>query len=133
MSAIDVELGGHGVWRVLCYAFLTEEAAGRAYRKVYDEWVSKRGDFSLWRTTTPNRELWTVILCGRPENVMPVDVGGFLIDLDYESAYDFAMRRARSGYDAQKENPLAEEFLTVKHYEGGARIQSDGTVEPYRL
>ena len=121
-------------WEVIAYRFADEQSAGEAWEAIYNAAMADpEGDVSVWRTTTPERDLWLVVLCGKPERVAKYanPAGGTEFEISEGDAYRFALRRARVGADEEKKNPLAESVQQQAHYEGGARIGNDGGVTPH--
>lgn len=117
-------------WHVKAFEFPTAEAAHAEWQRIMDE--HPEGDFSAWRTTTPEGDCHLVIVCGRPERIQPLSVGGTPFQLDDRSAGLFALRRARVGLDAEVADPEITHVNMVEHYEEGAVIGDLGGVRPYR-
>lgn len=118
------------VWMVCAYEFPDEQSAGVVWERIEEESRGKHDNFSVWRTTTPDRSQWFVVICGEPRH-LPF-VGGEPSLLNYEQARNFVIRRARTGVDAFVKNPN-EHFEQRTRY-GDHPVTIDpatGEVEPY--
>jgi hypothetical protein len=121
----DFVIGGIE-WVVVAYEQLDEATAAREWQALYD--AHPKGNFSVWRTTTPERSHWLLILCGRPEDLEKVTVPGVPFQLDQGTAQSFALRRARVAIDAINEG-ATESVRQEAHYgPDGARIHDDGRI-----
>jgi hypothetical protein len=116
------------VWRVRARIQESEEAAGERYTQLVEQYLLAHGEFSVWRITDLKRSKWLIVACGLPEKVDPLDLGGGPGKLSPDEAAMFCGRRLRVAIDAADENPLAEEFSQVAHYEQGAVIAPDGSI-----
>lgn len=128
-----IPLPGGGTWIVRAFQYQTADEARVVWEKIEEESRGKRENFSIWRTTNPERTEHFVVVCGRPGNLPEVE-GGKPYRLDRRIADDFALRRARTGMDAFAKNP-------DEHFEMRARYGEDhpmkidpetGGVEPYK-
>lgn len=117
-----------GPWRVVARRFPDEVTAARAWLAIRD--AHPRGDFSVWRTTTPSRDLHLLVVCGAPERLDGVELEGEPFLLDRVSAERFALRRARALAEATEQLPedWPGDVSTEGHYPEGVRIADDGDV-----
>jgi hypothetical protein len=131
VNHVDISVLPGLTWRVIALEQSSEQAAGALYERLVSDYIGDpgSGNFSAWRTTTPDRSRWLVIVCGKAEHVDPLDLPGVPYQLTWGEAEAFASRRARVTMEAIEENPLRESYSQVAHYEQGGRIMPDGTVK----
>ncbi len=128
---MKIELPTGDTWEVLAFKMPDEETAGAEFDRIQTESlmnvsVEEGGDFSVWRTTTPDRSLWAIVLCGAPDKLAPVTVnGGEPLDMDEDQARVFALRRAKLGFDAFVEGEGDQHFTQQAHFPHGARINPE--------
>lgn len=130
LAGYSFPLPGGGIWMVCAYEFPDEQSAGVVWERIEKESRGKRENFSIWRTTTPDRSQWFIVTCGEPQH-LPI-VEGIPCALDYDQARSFVIRRARTGMDAFEKNP-------TDHFENRTRYGSHpvtidpetGGVKPY--
>jgi hypothetical protein len=125
----EFEFADGSRWHVRAYAFPTGDAAHAEWLRLVDE--NPVGDFSAWRTATPEGDVHLVVVCGWPEKLSPLKVGGTPFPLDDRSAGLFALRRARVGYDAEQADPEVKRVNMVEHYDQPTVIGELGGVRPY--
>lgn len=121
-----------GSWIVRAFSFETADQARAVWEEIEEGSRGKKANFSIWRSTNPERTEHFVVVCARREHLP--EVPGTPYDLDYENARMFALRRARVGAD--------HEALGVrKHLEQEMRYGEEtpvtinpetGGVDPYR-
>lgn len=122
----EVVLTPEVTWLVSAFRMPDEETAARRWREIDDGGAE---NVSCWRTTSPDRTIHLIVLCGRREDVEAVEVadGGVPYDLDRVSAMHFALRRARVGTEAFADGSR-ERHTQRAHYPDGAFIEDDGSV-----
>lgn len=127
---MKIELPTGDAWEVLAFQMPDEETAGAEFDRIQAESLmnltpEEGGDFSVWRTTTPDRKFWAIVLCGAPDKLEPVTVnGGTPLELDDDQARTFALRRAKIGVDAIARGS-GDHFTQQTHYPHGARIDTE--------
>jgi hypothetical protein len=130
MTEHEFSLPDGGTWIVQAFEFPTEQKAKAVWEKIEAESKGKKRNFSIWRTTNPERTHWLVVICGRREH-LPNMKGGTPFELSREEAHQFALRRARVGADAWKENAPAFE-QEMRYSQPMVINPQTGEVEPYR-
>lgn len=86
-------------WVVIAYEFPTPEQARIEWERIEFGSRGQKGDFSIWRTMTPDKEHHYIVVCGAREK-LPEVRDGTPAEIDPRMADDFALRRARTGLDA---------------------------------
>ena len=104
-----------GEWALRAFKYPDADTARVEWERLEASTRGKGENFSLWRTTTPARDLHLVLVCGRPHQIPSVE-GGEPFLLDEYSARDFFLRRAKVSADAFKERPDADHFEQVARY-----------------
>lgn len=121
-----------GEWVVRAYLYDTLEQAREVYR--YHESTTRGGDwdFSVWAVTTPDMDDGLVVFCGHRDGLPPMDEEP--IELSYENAKEFVLRRAKVATDAFAENPAERYFEQRVSYgiENPQKIDEKGDVKPWQ-
>lgn len=107
---------------VRCFKFDNDSASWGCWKRAQLE----LSNVSCWRTTTPERDDWFVVVCGREDHWVDWSVfeNGIEIEMPEEQATPFLMRRLKLSVEA-KEAGFGE-IRQENHYEDGARITRDG-------
>lgn len=121
---------GSGDWIVRAYRYPTLEDARAKWKELEEKYVNAEGNHSAWATTTPDRSLSLLVVCGRKEHLPEIE--GELYPLSYDEARQFALRRAKVGMDAfEKYGPDAHISSRRRYGEKPVTITQSGDVTPW--
>lgn len=110
----DVAIGPDLIWSVRAFLYPDGVSSKAAFDRAEKGSVGT-GDFSVWRASDPERSLWLLVFCGKPEKlseVLPEDVPEY--ELSEGECQMFCTRRARMHLDK----------IMAGHHEEGDRIDT---------
>lgn len=107
---------------VRCFKFDNDSASWGCWKRAQ----LTLSNVSCWRTTTPDRDNWFVIVCGREDHAVDWSVfeDGTEIEMPEEQATPFLMRRLKIVVEAGEMG--IKEIHQDNHYEDGIRLTRDG-------
>lgn len=127
----EFPLPGGGAWVVQAFEFPGDAESYAVYERLVVESRGTKGNFSVWRTTNPERTVFFVVTCAQREH-LPTIEGGVPHEFSCDEAHQFALRRARFGKEAEEKGGTGwiEEEI---HYDQPMQIDpATGEVQPYR-
>jgi len=128
----EIVLPGGVSWLVRAFEFPDVGSARDVWEEIEEASRGQGDNFSVWRTTNPERTIHLVVVCGRREHLPAVE-GGTPFEFSAEEARMFALRRARVGLDAEQRGEQEHVEQEARYGEAGMVIDpTTGKVKPYR-
>lgn len=120
-------------WVVRAHTYSSFEESGAVFKRMRDRAIESEGNFSVWRSSDPDRTTYAIVICGRRE-VLPEIEGGEPYAISEAEAALFALRRARVALDKLVEDPDAESVTQEsQHLDSAMTIDpKTGKIIPYR-